>query len=324
MKVSVIVPVYNVERYLARCLDSIVAASEVAVRESRELTQIEIVCVNDGSPDGSAAILSDYELRVNSRNSRVVSFKVVTKTNGGLGSARNAGLEVATGDYILFVDSDDYIPPHAIASFLRAALASGLPLVVSMATLVDRGGDDLRISRIDANGAGLRWKAVDREYIVGKKVQYCAWNKFYKRELIVHRPFPKGVYEDFSWTTGILCDVERFAAIDEPLYVYCLNSGAVSLVRSKYTAAKNADSMAAIRRVLTYAQGRKDCWKFALRQAGDGLSSTVGQVYKARDAEIAGKFLAAYQQLVLDFPDLARRLTLKARWRLWRVKEGSR
>ena len=112
--ISVVIPVYNVERYLARCLDSVFAAAEGH--------DVEVICVNDGSTDGSAAILARYADCV----------KVIEKKNGGLGSARNAGLDAMTGDYVMFIDSDDWIPRDAIDIFSSVARESGVALVVSM------------------------------------------------------------------------------------------------------------------------------------------------------------------------------------------------
>ena len=95
-KVSVVVPVYNTEAFLAQCLDSLV---------NQTLDEIEIVVVNDGSPDGSQAIIDDYAARYPDK------IVALSKPNGGLGSARNAGIARATGRYIGFVDSDDFVEP---------------------------------------------------------------------------------------------------------------------------------------------------------------------------------------------------------------------
>ena len=92
-KISVIVPIYNVEKYLAKCLDTILAQT---------FSDIEIICVNDGSTDNSRKILSEYA----KKDSRI---KIVDKKNGGLSSARNAGMKVAQGEFISFIDSDDWI-----------------------------------------------------------------------------------------------------------------------------------------------------------------------------------------------------------------------
>ena len=96
MKLSVIVPVYNVERFLPRCLDSL-------LRQGMEAGEWEVICVNDGSPDNSAAILAEYEKKYPD------VFKVITQENQGLGGARNTGTALAQGEWIAYLDSDDYI-----------------------------------------------------------------------------------------------------------------------------------------------------------------------------------------------------------------------
>ena len=296
MKVSVIIPVYNVERYLARCLDSVLAAAASAPCDC------EIICVNDGSTDGSAAVLGRYADRV----------RIVTKPNGGLGSARNAGLDVMTGDYVTFVDSDDFVPPNALSRFAKVASASGASLVVSTSFAKDAA---------PAARGGTSWTLCPSEWISGKKVQYCAWNKLYRAGLFASRRYPATIYEDFPVTTDILREVGEFAAVDEPLYVYCTNAGAPSLVRSAFTLRKMRDSLTVVRLTLDLAKGRPR-EAFSLRQAADGLSSTVGQVSKSGDATIAAAFLEELGGLLAAYPGLRRRMSLKARWRLWRLRRG--
>lgn len=108
-KVSFIVPVYNTQEFLPRCLDSLLGQT---------CPDIEIIVVNDGSPDGSAAIIDEYA-RLDFR------VRVVEKSNGGLSSARNAGMDVARGDIIDFVDSDDYVEPN-LAEFLVGTFARSI------------------------------------------------------------------------------------------------------------------------------------------------------------------------------------------------------
>ena len=266
----------------------------------------EVICVNDGSTDGSAEILKPYADRV----------RIIDKPNGGLGSARNAGLDLATGDYVLFVDSDDWIPVWAIARLVAVAEESKAALVVSMAFSKDIPPK--------APPSVLRWTMRPTQWIAGRKVQYCAWNKLYRRELFAIRRYPATIYEDFPVTTDILCEVGEFAAIDEPLYVYCTNANAESLVRSAFTERKLRDSVSVVRMALETARRQTDARlaRFALRQAADGHSSTVGQVWKSRDAAIRGAFLSAHDELVRDFPELRGRLSLKARVRLWRMRRA--
>lgn len=112
-KVSIIVPVYNVENYLSRCLNSLI---------NQTLKDIEIICVNDGSTDGSSAILEEFA----QKDSRI---RIVNKENGGLSSARNEGLKYVTSDYVGFVDSDDWIEPDTYESALSAVQKTNADIV---------------------------------------------------------------------------------------------------------------------------------------------------------------------------------------------------
>lgn len=320
MRISVVIPVYNVERYLARCLDSVLAATRQFL-SAQDGGAVEIICVNDGSTDGSAAILGRYERRARQADGSRLSLVVIAKPNGGLGSARNAALDVMTGDYVTFVDSDDWIPPQALSAFAAVAEASKAALVVSDSFLRDDGS---AIGRFARSGRP-RWRILPSPRIAGRKIQYCAWNKLYRVDLFGTRRYPATVYEDFPVTTDILCGIGAFALVEAPLYVYCLNAGATSLVRSAFTSRKLHDSIAVVRLTLETARRQTDpaLRRFALRQAADGLSSTVGQAWKTRDAAIRREFLLAHEKLVADYPELFGKLKLKAAYRLWRMKRAS-
>ena len=113
-KISIIIPVYNVEKYLSRCLDSVV---------NQTLVDIEIICVNDGTKDNSVAIIEAYM----EHDDRIV---LVNKENGGLSSARNAGIEIANGEYLMFVDSDDYLAENACERLYIEHLENNADIIV--------------------------------------------------------------------------------------------------------------------------------------------------------------------------------------------------
>ena len=125
MLLSIIIPVYNVESYLRECLDSVFA---------QDLTDCEVIAVNDGSTDGSFAILKEYE------KNHLDSLTIIDKSNGGLSSARNAGVEKSKGDYLYFLDSDDYLRSHAIASIRRAIAGSESADVIYLDCIVTDQG----------------------------------------------------------------------------------------------------------------------------------------------------------------------------------------
>lgn len=294
-KVSVIVPVYNVEKYLERCLDSILAAKDKA-----KSVEVEIICVNDGSPDNCAEILERYSDRV----------KVITQENQGLGPARNTGLDAMTGDYVMFVDSDDVIPEDAIAKLTQVAEESSLPLVVSM--------DFLR-SVPEKREARVKWTKRKNAWIVGKKVEYSACNKLYVSSLFKDRRFPATLHEDYPVTTSVFCDVEYFAAVEEPMYVY-INNGTETIVRSKFSSKRMKGLFSGIDSILMidslYAGD------IPVRQVVKGLATLVGKVTKTRDPSLTKVFLLRLMKLLGAHPELARKLPLKAKFRLWKLKRA--
>lgn len=165
MKLSIIVPVYNVEKFLPRCLDSLLC-------QGLNVEEYEIICVDDGSLDHSAQILADYE----ARNPDII--KTVTLENQGLGSARNTGIRVAKGEYITFVDSDDYVVSGGY-SYLFQHFLTSKPDVLSFSCQVlreydeDKVGEKIIKDKVVFEGGGR--VAYNRLYI--KSV----WSKFYSR-----------------------------------------------------------------------------------------------------------------------------------------------
>lgn len=166
-KVSFIVPVYNTQEFLPRCLDSLLGQT---------YPDIEIIVVNDGSPDGSAAIIAEYARK----DSRV---HVVEKPNGGLSSARNAGMDVACGDIIDFVDSDDYVEPN-LAEFLVDTFANEHPeIVVFGAECEPAELASKRIQQLLSPEARV-FKSFDSALLFSANAQPYVWRAAYSRELI--------------------------------------------------------------------------------------------------------------------------------------------
>ena len=166
-KVSFIVPVYNTQEFLPRCLDSLLGQT---------CPDIEIIVVNDGSPDGSAAIIDEYA-RMDSR------VRVVEKSNGGLSSARNAGMDVARGDIIDFVDSDDYVEPN-LAEFLVDAFAKEHPEIVVFGAVCEPA--ELASKRIKQllSPEACVFESFDPVLLFSANAQPYVWRAAYSRELI--------------------------------------------------------------------------------------------------------------------------------------------
>lgn len=176
-KISVIVPVYKVEAYLPKCIESIIGQT---------YENLEIILVDDGSPDGCGAICDEYA----AKDDRIT---VIHQQNAGVSAARNAGLDAATGDYIGFVDSDDWIEPDMYEYLMQAVLTNHAD-IASCAFSRDRDSNALVCEQIDAVVTGT--EAISM-LIREKRIIEVLWNKLYRAELWKELRFPVGKrYED--------------------------------------------------------------------------------------------------------------------------------
>lgn len=208
MKLSVIVPVYNVEKYLNKCLDSLV---------DQELVDMEVIVVNDGSPDESQKIIEDYE-------SRFPFVKGFVKENGGLSDARNYGIERATGEYIAFVDSDDYVEKAMFQTMLKKAEEGNFDIVVCDFEEIYSSGGRRGYSRIRED---LLTKTAVKEHM--NDIYPSAWNKIYKRELFEKIRFKKNVwFEDVEMLYRMLPLVESVGVTHHAFYKYVQRQGSIS------------------------------------------------------------------------------------------------
>ncbi len=211
MFLSIIIPVYNVEHYLRECLDSVFAQG---------LTECEVIAVNDGSTDGSRAILQEYKA------SHPEVLTIVDKPNGGLSSARNAGVETAKGDYCYFLDSDDYLKPHALASIKQAIEASEDADVVFMDCMVTDQGKrwakhrETNVPLMDFRSF-FRYAYEHKMSIAPNAVAYLYSNAYW-RKAGLH--FEEGIkYEDalFKYRLFVRDDgTIKVVHVEEPFYVY--------------------------------------------------------------------------------------------------------
>lgn len=201
--ISIIVPIYKVELYLKRCIDSI-------IKQSYE--NFELILVDDGSPDNCPAICDEYEIK----EKRV---KVIHKNNGGLSDARNAGLAVATGEYIVFVDSDDWVTPNYLEALLRGIKKSGAD-ICECGVVYTKGESELS-EIIDETVNSYSTEKGLKLLIEDKVFHQYVWNKIYRRAIIQNIVFPKGkTNEDEFWTYQIFGNAKSIARIQAPLYYY--------------------------------------------------------------------------------------------------------
>ena len=204
--VSIIIPVYNVEKYLDKCLDSVV---------NQTYTNLEIVLVDDGSPDNCPAMCDAWK----SRDPRI---NVIHQNNGGLSIARNEGLKIATGEIIGFVDSDDWIERNMVERLLSALLETDADIATCCFQQEREGSKDNKEYRKSLERKLLSSDEALKQLFLGKRfIQNVVWNKLYRRTVISDLWFPAGkLYEDGLWTAKALGNARKIVSIDYPLHHY--------------------------------------------------------------------------------------------------------
>ncbi len=209
-KISVVVPVYNVEDYLSKCLDSIL---------SQTFQNIEVICVNDGSTDGSLNILEHYQ-KFDDR------IKIVNKNNGGLSSARNAGFECAVGEYVMFVDSDDCISSVAVEKLYESAKEYMADVVVFDYIEGDNGYNKCQYKTMPNYKDKYKAQIFNAITLPDDSYKYfavTAWTKLYRTKFMKDNniKFCEGLYyEDVPFWAKVFCSAKNIIYLPEPFYFY--------------------------------------------------------------------------------------------------------
>ena len=305
--ISVIIPIYNVEKFLPRCLDSVIQQS---------FSNIEIICVNDGSTDKSGEILARFA--ANDRR-----FLVITQENQGLSASRNNGLEVASGNYVFFLDADDYLHKQALEIFYKTAQKAECPIVVSQ-KFCRIGKDALNTKNYDTDKVNFKICSNPlNDLYKYRLVSAVVWNKLYRTSALRRFRFIEGIYyEDWPFTACVFSNIERFALISEKLYMY--NTSSPSIVRSSFSVKKIHDYIRGIRHVYNYftAKNKKEQWQtIRKKRISLSLKMVLSKISKSKEnkSELEAYFKQEYQKLVnegiITFADL----TLKSKVRLLRL-----
>lgn len=221
MKFSIIVPIYKVEAYLDKCVKSLI---------NQTYNDIEIILIDDGSPDNCPNLCDEYA----QKDSRI---KVVHKENGGLSDARNAGLKVATGDYVVFVDSDDYIETDACEKFLKYT-KSNCDIVIGDALAE---GGNVNLSHISSCET-----MTGKEYLLkahkAKKASMAAWLNIYKRDFLLNNKlsFKKGIlHEDEEFTPRAFLAAQTVVCSGIRFYHYIIRENSIMTAQDKRKNAKD-------------------------------------------------------------------------------------
>lgn len=208
--ISVIVPVYNVEAYLDKCISSIV---------NQTYRNLEIILVDDGSPDNCPAMCDAWK----EKDSRIV---VLHKENGGLSDARNVGMGAAHGEFISFIDGDDWIEPRFFEILQHELEAQNADVAAVQYRLCWEGDACERQSAYEHVTVYDRQTAM--RLLIQNQIKQVVWNKLYRSAQIRDIPFEKGkVHEDEFWTYQVIGRIERFAAIDYIGYDYFQRAGSI-------------------------------------------------------------------------------------------------
>lgn len=222
-KISVIIPIYNVEKYLDRCMESIL---------NQTFKDLEIIMVDDGSPDGCPAMCDEYAKRDN-------RIKVIHKKNAGLGMARNSGLDIATGDYIAFCDSDDFLSKNMYEILYTEAIKNNCDAVYSGFNYINTDG---RRTVFVENEKTVFWDTPQkiREFYLGliasspyvketRKYEMSVWRSVYKRDVIEqnHVRFMSErecASEDIVFDIDLLPHAKKIEHVPYAFYNYCRNT----------------------------------------------------------------------------------------------------
>ena len=217
MKLSVIVPVYNIKQYLERCIDSILEQTFV---------EYELILVDDGSTDGSGELCEDYK-KIDNR------IKVIHKKNGGLSSARNAGLKVANGDFISFIDGDDYIENRMYEVMVDAAERTKKDIVVC-GRITHLNDNWQKVDFNVSNEVIYSRKEAIKEILLMENIDVSACDKIFRRELFEKIRYPEGeINEDAAIIFELLKSANGIVQVGTPFYHYVYRGNSIS--KSKYT-----------------------------------------------------------------------------------------
>lgn len=317
---SVIVPVYNVEKHLPQCIDSIVMQKEC---------QVEVILVDDGSTDNSGKICDDYADKYD-------CVYVIHKENGGLSDARNAGVNMATGEYLLFVDSDDYIAADSIAEIEKVILKYNCPDMVCLECVKVYPDEGKRVPMCDGITDEINTKSGEKlwTYIAGlPKYPASACSKTIKRALFVDNQlyFKKGILcEDLEWAVRVFLAADVIRYCEKDYYYYRQNrKGSIS---NTFTEKKLSDIVAtmsvwcekaaveenlskrklicslmeyvfrfSLMGVVQIDRKKRKIWKRCIRKMDwilgtrqDGPSRCIAFVYKIVGVELTGELLWWY------------------------------
>ena len=269
--ISVIVPIYNVEKYVRKCLDSLV---------NQTMKQIEVICIDDGSTDESGSIADEYV------SEEFPIFRVIHTENRGLSAARNRGIDESRADWLMFVDSDDWVSPDFCRVPYEVALENKVEMVIFQYQMTTENGCIRKKRRKSAlDGMVCNETAVD----IGESY---TWNKLYNIELFDGIRYPEGhVYEDVWTTHKVIYKARRILYCVKSLYFYRIRKGSIA-----QSATSRVDEYLAntdryrdlIRFGYPQYKAQRDLWSASLHYCGEA-ADTGDELYKCAASIVSDK-----------------------------------
>ena len=262
--VSIIVPIYNVERYLAECLDSIIAQT---------FADFEAILVNDGSTDASLAIAQHY-VRNEPR------FRLISQKNGGLSAARNAAIGLTRGRYLLFVDSDDLLDPEMLEALVGRIQEAGADMAMcTYARLSDDEVAPIRFPKAYEGRVLSQLELWHLGYELAPSVFVVAWNKLYRREMFDTVRYREGIYfEDFEVICRLVAPWSAFALVNRPLYYHRERGDSITQTAGKVWYLSSCEAL-----VARDAYFRERGWDELIAQNAKQLMSFLCVAYQGLD-----------------------------------------
>ena len=280
-KVSVIVPVFNAAPYLRRCMDSLLAQS---------MEEIEIVCVDDGSADGSGEILDAYA-------ARDARLRVVHRPHAGAGAARNAGLDLATGEYLFFCDADDFAAPEMLERLYASAVAQDADVVLTgriFGSRHFRRGIPVRVSAVFGKpGHAFAGRDFPNDLFVAARTPL--WDKLFKRSLVAERDIRfQGISHsnDLFFAMSALAEAGRIVTDDGAYYTHCAShAGSLQNTKAKAPLALLEAYDGLERRLST--RGRASCFGIGLCRLL--LRCGIREIVRFGDPKVRAEFYDGFR-----------------------------
>lgn len=281
IKVSIIVPVFNVGKYLRKCLDSLV---------HQTLQDIEILVVNDGSTDESQIIIEEFQERF------PLIIKAFTKENGGLSDARNFGLEWARGEFLGFVDSDDFVSPTMFEDMYKLAIKHAAEIVICNLQKVNEGGNvTQKLTQIPNMPEKID---LATHFSVFSDISYFACNKIFRKDLFQNKRFKKGVhFEDIQLIPQLVLASSTIAQTQNYHYQYLERKDSLSKTHSK----KGLDILQAVEDVevafknSVYSTKRAELKNF---QILEGIYSFLAYLAFVKDEKVFAEMSEELQKFI--------------------------